>query len=213
MYRKFIRVLVLLLSSLNSFSQGSDFINMGNHPASVNWKYYQTPAAKIIFPNGNDSQAVRVANILNYIYDPADSLTLSVGKRRKHLTMIIQTNQVISNGYVGLSPYRSEYFATGTQNLNQLGTTDWMDLLSLHEYRHALQYINGRRGLTQFLYWLGGENFWAVAYGLSVPNWYAEGDAVQTETVLSPLGRGRTPYFFKEQKALLFNDKKYSYMK
>jgi len=213
MYRKFIRVLVLLLSSLNSFSQESDFINMGNHPASVNWKYYQTPAAKIIFPNGNDSQAVRVANILNYIYDPADSLTLSVGKRRKHLTMIIQTNQVISNGYVGLSPYRSEYFATGTQNLNQLGTTDWMDLLSLHEYRHALQYINGRRGLTQFLYWLGGENFWAVAYGLSVPNWYAEGDAVQTETVLSPLGRGRTPYFFKEQKALLFNDKKYSYMK
>lgn len=202
-----------LLFSLNGFTQESDFINMGNHPPSVNWKYYQTPAAKIIFPDGNDSQAVRVANIINYIYNPADSLTLSVGRRRKHLTMIIQTNQVISNGYVGLSPYRSEFFATGTQNLNQLGTGEWLDLLSLHEYRHALQYVNGRRGLTQFLYWLCGENAWAVAMGLSVPDWYAEGDAVQTETVLSPMGRGRTPYFFKEQKALVFNEKKYSYMK
>jgi hypothetical protein len=206
-------VVTLFFPTLKGSSQVSDFMNMGHHPSSVKWKYYQTPAAKIIFPDGNDSQAVRVANVLNYIYDPNDSLTLSVGKRRKHLTMIVQTNQVVSNGYVGLSPYRSEFFGTGTQNLNQLGTTDWLDLLSLHEYRHALQYVNGRRGLTQLLYWLGGENFWGVAYGLSVPDWYAEGDAVQTETVLSPTGRGRTPYFFKEQKALLFNNKKYTYMK
>ena len=217
MYRCFNRknnlLIVFLLFFLTGISQESDFINMGNHPSSVKWKYYQTPAAKIIFPDGNDSQAERVANILNYMYDPADSLTLSVGKKRKHLTMIIQTNQVISNGYVGLSPYRSEFFATAMQNLNQLGTGQWLDLLSLHEYRHALQFINGRRGLTQFLYWLGGENSWAVAYGLSVPDWYAEGDAVQTETILSPMGRGRTPYFFKEQKAILFAEKKYSYMK
>ena len=210
--QKYTFLITLLLAFLNGFTQ-TDFMNMGNHPSSVKWKYYQTPAAKIIFPDGNDSQAVRVASILNYIYNPADSLTGSVGKRRKHLTMIIQTNQVISNGYVGLSPYRSEFFATGMQNMNQLGTTEWMDLLSLHEYRHALQYINGRRGLTQFLYWFGGENSWSVAYNLSVPNWYAEGDAVQTETVLSPLGRGRTPYFFKEQKAILFSDKNYAYMK
>ena len=212
-YKRITILITSLFFIVNGYAQESNFMNMGNNPNTIKWKYYQTPAAKIIFPDGNDSQAVRVANIINYVYDPADSLTGSVGKRRKHLTMVIQTNQVVSNGYVGLSPYRSEFYATGTQNLNQLGTGEWLDLLSLHEYRHALQFINGRRGLTQFLYWLSGENGWAVAYGLSVPDWYAEGDAVQTETVLSPMGRGRTPYFFKEQKAILFNGKKYSYMK
>jgi hypothetical protein len=48
--------------------------------------------------------------------------------------------------------------------------------------------------------------------GLAIPNWFFEGDAVLAETMLTPSGRGRMPSFFEIQRALLLNDKNYSYM-
>jgi hypothetical protein len=182
----------------------------GNNPLDINWKYIDTKAVKVIFPESNLSEATHVANIINFI---SDSCGGTVGEKRKHLDLVLQTNQVISNGYVALMPYRSEFYATGIQDFNWLGSPNWIEGLAFHEYRHALQMINGRRGLTKFGYILGGETFWALLLNVSVPNWYLEGDAVQTETMFSGSGRGRTPYFFQEQRALLLNDKNYTYMK
>lgn len=182
----------------------------GNNPSTLRWKYIQTPALKIIFPDGNYKEASRIADIINFI---SDSAAVSIGDKRKHLTMLLQTQQVISNGYVGLMPYRSELFATGIQNQNYLGSLAWLDVLAIHEYRHALQYINNRRGLTKMMYIAGGETFWQLAQSTAIPNWFYEGDAVQTETVLTGAGRGRNPHFFNEQRALLLNNKKYGYQK
>ncbi|MFN5024136.1 MAG: TolB family protein [Bacteroidota bacterium] len=182
----------------------------GSNPSSLKWKYFETPALKIIFPDGNQKEAARIADIINFI---SDSAAVSIGEKRKHLTMLIQTQQVISNGYVGLMPFRSELFATGIQNQNYLGSLGWMDVLAIHEYRHALQYINNRRGLTKMMYIAGGETLWQLAQNVAIPNWFYEGDAVQTETVLTGAGRGRTPHFFHEQRAQLLNDKKYRYQK
>ena len=182
----------------------------GNNPIDIQWRALDTKVLKIIFPAGNEKEALRIANIINFI---SDSASVTVGDKRKHLTMVLQTNQAISNGYVGLAPYRSELYATGIQNLNWLGSINWLDVLSFHEYRHALQFINGRTGFTNFLYYIGGETFWQLAQATAIPNWYFEGDAVQTETVLSGAGRGRTPFFFQEQRALLLNDINYGYQK
>ncbi len=182
----------------------------GDNPPDIKWKYFDTKAVKVIFPESNLAEATRVANIINLIYDSA---AISVGEKRKHLDILIQTNQVISNGYVGLAPYRSEFYATGIQDFNWLGSPNWLDGLAFHEYRHALQFANGRRGLTKAGYIIGGETFWTLFQLFSVPNWYLEGDAVQTETLFSGAGRGRTPYFFQEQRALLLNNKNYSYIK
>lgn len=204
-------LLALFFFSLKTFAQIVPPSTVtGNNPVDIHWKYMETKAVKVIYPEGNQAEATRVANIINYIYDSA---AVTVGPKRKHLDLLLQTNQVISNGYVGLSPYRSEFYATGIQNLNWLGSVSWLDGLAFHEYRHALQFINGRRGLTKFLYYFGGQNMWAFAINVSVPNWYFEGDAVQTETMFSGAGRGRTPYFFQEQRALLLNGRKYPYIK
>ncbi len=182
----------------------------GNNPASIHWQYYDSKAVKLIFPAGNEKEATRVINIINYIYD---SLGGTVGPKRKHLDLLLQTNQVVSNGYVGLAPYRSEFYATGLQDFNTLGSANWLDLLSFHEYRHALQIANQRHGLTKFLSIVWGQNFWQLAQLASIPNWYMEGDAVQTESLFSGAGRGRTPDFFKGQKALLLGSRNYRYMK
>lgn len=182
----------------------------GDNPADIKWKYFDTKAVKIIFPETNLPEATRVANIINLIYD---SVGVSVGDKRKHLDLLVQTNQVISNGYVALMPYRSEFYATGIQDFNWLGSPNWLDGLAFHEYRHALQLVNGRRGLTEVGYIIGGQTFWALLFNFSVPNWYMEGDAVQTESLFSGAGRGRAPYFFQEQRALLLNNRNYTYMK
>jgi len=182
----------------------------GNNPLDVKWRYIDSKALKVIFPAGNETEAIRLVNVINFI---SDSAAVSVGEKRLHLDMLLQTNQVVSNGYVGLSPYRSELYGTGIQNINVIGTIGFLDVLAFHEYRHALQYANDRRGFTKFLYIIGGETMWSLGQNLSIPDWYFEGDAVQTETVLSGAGRGRNPFFFHEQRALLLNGKHYSYAK
>jgi len=182
----------------------------GNNPSSINWRHYNTRAVNFIFPAGLEQQSARAANIINYIHD---SLGGTVGPKRKHLDLLLQTNQVVSNGYVALAPFRSEFYATGLQNFNTLGSAPWLDLLCFHEYRHALQMPNTRNGLTRFVSILGGQNLWQFAQAISIPNWYLEGDAVQTETLFSGAGRGRTPYFFQGQRALLLGGRNYKYIK
>ncbi len=197
--------------SLKTFAQDLPTSTvLGNNPLKIKWRYIDTKAVKVIFPAGNEKEGLRVANAINLI---SDSLGVTVGTKRKHLDLLIQTNQVISNGYVGLAPFRSEFYATSFQSFNYLGSITWLDALTFHEYRHALQMANTRNGLTKFGYWIGGQSMWQLLQLIAIPNWYLEGDAVQTETVLSAAGRGRTPSFFQEQKALLFNNRNYRYIK
>ncbi len=183
--------------------------SFGGHPSNVKWQDINTGNVRIIFPKGLEKRAFRIANIINHINK---NNTYSVGNKSKKIDIVLQTNQVISNGFVTLAPYRSEFYATGFQNNNFIGSLDWLDALAVHEYRHALQYANANRGVTRFLYYFMGETGWALGMNLAIPNWYFEGDAVTTETVLSKAGRGRTPAFFNDLKVNLLNDKEYSYM-
>ena len=94
-----------------------------------------------------------------------------------------------------------------------MGTSHWIDLLTLHEYQHVVQFQKAKTGITKFLYHLFGENGWAFATGLNLPHWYFEGDAVLAETLYSQSGRGRNPYFFAPQKALALGGVFYDYNK
>ncbi len=211
MKKRGIKILAYLVSMCLLFLTGIvKGQSAGNNPNSINWSYIDSKNVKVIFPNGNEVAAYRIANLINYI---SDSAAIGIGNKRRYLDLLLQTNQVISNGYVALAPFRSEFYATGIQNLNWLGSINWLDVLAIHEYRHALQFSNSKRGLTKLLYWLAGETAWSLAMNVAVPNWYLEGDAVFSETQLTNAGRGRTPYFFKEQRAQLLENKRYSYMK
>jgi hypothetical protein len=104
-------------------------------------------------------------------------------------------------------------FLTPEQNAFELGSMNWPDLLSIHEYRHVEQYSNFNVGLSHAMHILFGENGQALANAAAIPDWLFEGDAVYNETLLSEQGRGRLPLFLNGYKSLYLQNRKYNYMK
>ena len=198
--------LLLLVSILKISAQSS----IGVHPSIIKWKNIDTENVSVIFPEGQEVEATRIANVITLLNQ---NYSQSIGSTSKKIDLILQTNQVISNGFVSLAPFRSEFFATPFQNNTILGTTDWLDTLSIHEYRHVQQFLNSKHGLTKIMSYLQGQRGWGLALNLSIPNWYLEGDATIAETIYSQNGRGRTPRFYSEQRALFLDHKDYSYQK
>lgn len=182
----------------------------GGNPPSIKWKQVNTSAAKVIFPAGMDSAGIKVANIVQQMNGQVKP---TIGNKQRQISIVLQNQTTIANAYVGLAPFRSEFFLTPEQNSFDIGSLPWVNQLAIHEYRHVQQYNNFNVGLSRFLHILFGEGGQALGNDLSVPNWFFEGDAVFNETHVSRQGRGRLPYFFNGYRALWAAGKNYSYMK
>ncbi len=182
----------------------------GGNTASLKWEVIRLDHANIIYPRDQPAAAQRAATILTRVNALADS---SIGTRRRHVNIILQKETTISNGYVSLAPFRSEFMLTAPANPFEQGSLDWIDQLSLHEYRHVEQYSNYNKGLARVFSILLGQQGQALANALSVPDWFFEGDAVYQETLLSRQGRGRLPSFFDGYRSLWEAGTHYSYMK
>ena len=197
-------VSLLLISSISLKSQ-----DMGGNPTGLNWQILRSPSVQVIYPLGMEVYSQRIAGLINYL---DSNNRRSVGSKRRKLNLVLQNQTTNPNGYVALAPFRSEFYATPPASNNLLGSMNWLDALTIHEYRHALQYMNTYRGLTKFGYYLGGERSWSFLNFISIPDWYFEGDAVIMETALSAAGRGRSPFFTMEQRALAYANKNYTYL-
>ena len=182
----------------------------GGNPPSLKWKQINTDTARIIFPTGLDSQAQQAAAIVHSL--SRATLSTAGGHQRK-INIVFQNQTTISNGYVSLAPFRSEFEMTADQNSFDLGSLLWVQQLAIHEYRHVQQYNNYRIGLSKAFYYLFGEGGQDLANSLSIPNWFWEGDAVYQETLVSKQGRGRLPYFFNGYRSLWAGGKNYDYLK
>lgn len=200
-------LLTLLFISLLSTCVSAQ---IGLHPPKIDYQQLQSDHARIIFPKGYEARAMRVASLLDELQK---NHTQSIGEKIFDVDLVLQTATTEINGYVGLGPFRSEFYATPPQQLSFLSNTDWVDLLTIHEYRHVQQNSNERRGITKLFSWLQGQNGWSVLSFLATPNWFSEGDAVVYETAMSGSGRGRTPAFSSTFRSLLDNDIIYSYPK
>lgn len=199
-------ILLLLLTVANT-TQAQVF---GGNPPSIKWDQVNTPEVKVIYPVGMDTMGRRVASIIhqmNAVIQP------TIGFKQKQVSLLLQNQTIIPNAYVGLAPFRSEFYLTPDQNSFNIGSLNWIDQLSAHEYRHVQQYNNYNVGLSKDLHFLFGESGQALGNELAIPNWFFEGDAVYNETHVSEQGRGRIPYFFNGYRALWAAGKKYSYMK
>jgi hypothetical protein len=202
--RRFLIVGCLLLVAGYLHSQ-----EFGGNPPSVQWKQINTDTARIIFPAGTDSIALRVASVVHFLAAKNNSL----GNRRDKINIVLQNQTTIANGYVNLGPYRSEFFLTPSFNNFDLGSISWAEGLATHEYRHVQQFSNFRVGLSNAMYYLFGEEGFALAINAAIPDWFYEGDAVYNETVHSGQGRGRIPFFTNQYPALWLANKNYSWMK
>ncbi len=188
-----------------SFSQ-----QFGGTPPSLKWKQVNTDSARIIFPEGLDSQANRIASIVHYL---AATKPLSLGDQLKKINIVLQNQTTVPNGYVQLGPFRSEFFMTPVPSNFDQGSIPWSDQLALHEYRHVQQFNNFNNGISRLMKTLFGEEGFAVAINASIPDWFYEGDAVYNETVLTKQGRGRLPLFLNAYPSLWQAGKQYSWMK
>lgn len=182
----------------------------GGNPPSFKWNQVSTDSARIIFPEGLDSQAQRVASIVHHL---AARKPVSMGDQFRKINIVLQNQTTIPNGYVGLGPFRSEFFLSPVMNNFEEGSISWTDQLAIHEYRHVQQFNNFRNGISKAMYYLFGEEGLALAINASVPDWFYEGDAVYNETILSSQGRGRLPLFNNAFPALWQAGKNYSWMK
>ncbi len=193
-----------------SLATGAYAQQFGGNPASVKWNQVNTLVARIIFPDHIDSTAIRVSSIISYLNSSEQN---SLGVKKRKINLVLQNQTTISNGYVGLGPFRSEFFMTPLQNSFRLGSLPWAEQLVIHEFRHVQQYNNFDVGLSHLFKVVLGEEGQALANNAAIPNWFFEGDAVLNETNVSRQGRGRLPFFFNAFRSLWQADKKYSWMK
>ena len=193
---------LLLFCTLNNL--------LAQTPPAVQWYQIRTPHFNILFPNGFDREARRMANTLERLYEPVAN---SLGVKPRKTSIILQNRLALSNGFVTLGPRRSEFFTFPTQNYNFIGTNDWLDMLAVHELRHVVQYKRGFAGFSKAIYLLSGENLLNVFFSFALPPWCWEGDAVGIETALTHGGRGRIPYFSLLYRTNLLERGPFSYGK
>lgn len=206
MYKALICISVFVFIIFNQANSQS----FGGNKWSQEWQQYNTDDIRVIFPVGYEAQAARVFSIVGYLHDNHRN---TIGLQTDKISLVLNNLTNISNGYVGLAPFRSEFFSTPPQNNFALGSLPWMDLLAVHEYRHVLQFSNGRRGISKLFSVLFGQFAYAGAINLSVPDWYFEGDAVLAETAMTPQGRGRIPQFLQTYKAYEKEGIRFNYAK
>lgn len=201
-------VKILILSVLfTSALYGQEVLN--NNAPSLKWKQVNTPDFRVIFPEGFEEEAQRVANTLQTVHGP---LAMSYNFPKK-ISIVLRNQNAISNGFVTLGPRRSEFFTMPSQNNQFLGTNDWLDLLSVHEYRHIAQFQQSKTGFNKLFYYLFGENTQAGMAFTAAPPWFWEGDATMVETLYTRSGRGRIPEFSRVFKTNLLEKEKYNYHK
>jgi hypothetical protein len=199
-------VLIILLT-LFSIQVSSQYYTSGSDPARLRWKQIKTPVVRVVFEESLQKEALRLAIFMDSI---APLISGTLNHRPKRVDLLVHNHTAYSNGFVTWAPRRTEFFAMPHQNL---GSVDWLEHLAIHEYRHVVQIDKLKQGSTRFLSWIAGQQAIGAVLGIYLPMWFLEGDAVVTETTLTPSGRGRSFEFNSEIKAQLLEKGKFSYDK
>ena len=203
------RRIILFISSLLLTVQflSAQYYNTGQDPASLKWKQIKTARFTVIYPENYGSGGITFAKSL----DEAYSKLLSLFPEKKfNIPVVIHNHTIQSNGYVAWAPRRMELYPTPEQNTIPLSADQQ---LAIHELTHVLQMESLNQSFSKVMSFLFGEQFTGVISSL-LPSWFLEGDAVFAESVLTQSGRGRTPAFQKQLKALAVENKKpYTYDK
>jgi hypothetical protein len=185
----------------------AQYYETGQDPASLKWKQIKTSRFTIIFPENYGPGGILYAKSLNESFSKLSSL---FPEKKFRIPVIIHNFTIQSNGYVAWAPKRMELYPTPEQNTMPLAPETQ---LTVHELTHVLQMESLNQGFSKVMSYFFGEQFTGIVASL-LPSWFLEGDAVFAESALTPSGRGRTPSFQKQLKALIVDKKKiYNYDK
>ena len=199
----FISILILIILISISPTATAQLFDSDQNPPTLKWRQINTPDFQILYPDEFETEAQRMANTLQNIISNV-SHTLKIKPRK--ITVILQNQSTSSNGFVQLAPRRSEFSTTPPQDFDY---QDWLNSLAVHELRHVVQFdkLTGKLKAPLF------EDLALSIFGITLPPWFYEGDAVGIETSLTQSGRGRLPSWDISIRTNTLSGKKYSYSK
>ena len=203
--KKSLLLAYLSMATINLMAQ-----EFGGHPDRLLWRQVKDQYARVIFPTGLDSQAKRIQQINALL---AKNTAATIGGKQRHWNILLLNQTTIPNAYVRMAPSMSELYMTPGQNNFTNGSVRWDDNLIIHENRHIQQFSNFNTGLSKVFSFFLGQEGQLLANGITIPNYFFEGDAVWQETLVSHQGRCRMPTFYSGLKALWLDKKNYSWMK
>lgn len=197
-----IRLIILILSSITFSTVSAQLISSDQAPPSVKWEQINEQDFNLIYPTELRDIAKKTATILK---TNINSISHSIGIKPRKIDIVLQNQTLDANGYVQLAPRKSEFYSTPPQGGDP---SDWINTLAIHEYRHVIQFDKLTGGI-KFPF----EELGLAFFGVALPSWFYEGDAVLTETLLSKSGRGTIPSWEMNFRANLLKGNNYSYQK
>ena len=190
-----------------SICSSAQYYSPGSDPARLKWRQVKTPVVQLVFEESMEKEALRLAAFMDSV---APHISGTLNHRPKRISLLLHNHSAYSNGFVSWAPKRSEFYTMPSQYLQ---STDWLEHLAIHEYRHVVQIDKLNQGFTKWLSFLFGQQATGGVLGLYLPMWFLEGDAVIAETTLTQSGRGRSHAFNNELKAQLLRRGAFSYDK
>ncbi|MBX9890179.1 MAG: hypothetical protein K2X94_02840 [Amoebophilaceae bacterium] len=166
--------------------------------ASDTMQKIETPHFSIGFNKSITPVAQRVANTLETLYGP---VSRTLGLPPRHTRLLLNNLSAHINGGFSPMPRHIECYTLYTSDPHFIGHSDWLSVLCIHEFRHAVQYNVQYYSLPLLL--RPSCFFTGIAGFMGVPRFFSEGDAVGMETALSKSGRGRLPGWSKLYKVNL----------
>lgn len=203
----YIRIIATFLLVISCFAVKSQYYNVGQDAPSIKWRQLKTEHIQLIYPDYFEEQAQELANTFE---SACSKVGFSLSHTNFKIPVIAHPETMEPNAFVAWAPKRMELYTT-TPAVTY--AQDWLTQLVLHETRHVVQIDRANKDIVKFLSFLFGQQAVIGAVGLYVPNWFMEGDAVVSETVLSNSGRGRLAEFEMPLRAQLLTKKVYRYNK
>ena len=191
---KFSKLVLTIIYILASFSASAQFYVTGDDPGKLRWNYIDTDSYRIIYPSESDSLAHLYARKLETFKVPVSRTTgYKVGDGDGKLMPVVLHTHKGSNGSVAWAPRRMDFYTL--PSAYDVDPLPWSTMLSVHESRHVTQMQFGMTNNQRIFGYAFGE-MWNILVSILYPKMYfIEGDAVVTETALTPSGRGRTADF------------------
>ena len=199
----FISILCVFISIINIQHSKSQIINTDQAPASIQWRQISTTNFQLIYPSSFESSASLLAQQIDQmiIFSKAQ-----LASKPRKISIILHENNIEQNGFAQLAPRKVEAFSTPGPASDNVA---WLPNLVQHELRHVAQFdkLTGKIKGPFF------EQLALALYGLHLPAWYFEGDAVSIETEYSTGGRGRSSTFLMPLRTNILSGRDYSFSK
>ena len=125
-----------LICNISLQSSAQEF---GGNPPSLKFYQLNTDTCRIIFPKGLEKEAREIAWLSNQLLGNAPS---ALGKKFRKYNIVLQNQTTSSNAYVGIAPYRSEFYMMPDLANISSSAQPWHQSLAVHELRHIHQFSN-----------------------------------------------------------------------